>query len=166
MHFWCPKRCWASMGVLGTKPGAFTETAALNHWANSPAPRKYSWYICNQTISLKMYFFLCHMYQCFACMHVCAPHACLVSTEARRGHWIPWTGVVEGGGPGFTGRAVIALPSEPSFRSWQTCFRKPATKRTTSDTRSCRAAPEEGAQGQCRNLRGVGSEACAKGLKP
>ena len=37
---------------------------------------------------LKIYLFLFYVYVCFACMYVCAPCACLVPTEARRGHQI------------------------------------------------------------------------------
>lgn len=28
------------------------------------------------------------MYQCFACMFICTPHACLVPSEVKRGHWL------------------------------------------------------------------------------
>ena len=29
------------------------------------------------------------MYECFACMYVCVPHACPVLLEAIKGQWIP-----------------------------------------------------------------------------
>lgn len=28
-------------------------------------------------------------FECFACLYLCIPHACLVSVGIRRGHWIP-----------------------------------------------------------------------------
>lgn len=31
-----------------------------------------------------------YVYNCFACVHVCVPHGCLVLMESRRGHPIPW----------------------------------------------------------------------------
>ena len=31
-----------------------------------------------------------YVYMCLACMYICAPCACLVPEEARRGHQIPW----------------------------------------------------------------------------
>lgn len=31
-----------------------------------------------------------HVYGCLACMHVYAPHVCLMPAEARKGHRIPW----------------------------------------------------------------------------
>ena len=36
------------------------------------------------------------IYRCFAYMSVCVPYVYLVSMEARRGHWIPGTGVTDG----------------------------------------------------------------------
>lgn len=39
-------------------------------------------------IYLLMYFFLFYVNELFACVYVCAPLACLVPTEIRRGHWI------------------------------------------------------------------------------
>ena len=33
---------------------------------------------------------LIHVYGCFVCIYICAPHACLVTLEARRGHWMSW----------------------------------------------------------------------------
>lgn len=38
-------------------------------------------------------FILFCMYDYFVCMHVCTPCACLVTLEARRGHWVSGTGV-------------------------------------------------------------------------
>lgn len=32
-----------------------------------------------------------YVYECFVCVHVCAPHLCLVSVELDRGYGIPWT---------------------------------------------------------------------------
>lgn len=37
----------------------------------------------------KIYLFLVHVYGCFACIYVYAPHMCPVSKEARRGQPIP-----------------------------------------------------------------------------
>jgi hypothetical protein len=33
---------------------------------------------------------------CFACMYVCAPRACLLPAEVRKGHQIPCTAVIDG----------------------------------------------------------------------
>lgn len=43
-----------------------------------------------KAVSLKIYFYLCYVYECFAGRHVCAPRACLWFTEGRGGHGIPW----------------------------------------------------------------------------
>lgn len=41
-------------------------------------------------LNSKIYLFLFRMYKCFVCIYVCAPYACLVSTEVRSRLWIPW----------------------------------------------------------------------------
>ena len=55
---------------------------------------------------------------------VCVPHACLIFPKARRGHWIPWTGVTEdckflGGSwelnPGPLEEQAVFLTDEPSL---------------------------------------------------
>lgn len=33
---------------------------------------------------------LFYLYQCFVCMYVHVPHTCLVLTQVRRRHWLPW----------------------------------------------------------------------------
>lgn len=40
-----------------------------------------------------------YVYQCLACIYVCAPQACLVVAEVRRKHQIPETGVIDGSEP-------------------------------------------------------------------
>lgn len=42
------------------------------------------------SVSHALFSHLFHVYECFPCMNVCEPHACLVFTEVGRGHWIPW----------------------------------------------------------------------------
>lgn len=45
--------------------------------------------------TLLYYVYRCSLYM-YACMYICAPRVCLVSTEGRRGCWIPWTWITDG----------------------------------------------------------------------
>jgi hypothetical protein len=43
-----------------------------------------------QLLFVVLRFILFYVYECLVLMYVCTPCVCLVSVEARRGHWIPW----------------------------------------------------------------------------
>lgn len=71
------------------------------------------------------------LYMCiFCCIYVCSLHACQVSMENSRGHWLFWnwslsgqlwvTMWVLGSEPGSFGRIVNVTTTEPSFQSL--CF--------------------------------------------
>ena len=53
-----------------------------------------------------MFYRLFYVYEHFACMCVCGPHACLVLLEDRRGHRIPWNRITD---DCSFGRAASAL---------------------------------------------------------
>lgn len=55
---------------------------SLYPWAMPPTP----------SLQLKhvLSFILLYVYECFVCMSVGVPHACLVPVEARKGCWISW----------------------------------------------------------------------------
>lgn len=69
--------------------------------------------------------------ECFACKYSLAPHACLVSMEAKRGHLVPWAGVTEAVNlsrnrelnPNLLERQPLLLTSETSLQP-HSCFSK------------------------------------------
>ena len=67
-------------------------------------------------MKLKMILFYVH--ECFACVHVCAPCACLVPVEASRQHQILWgcSGVAMWVGLRSSGRTAGAFTVEASLQ--------------------------------------------------
>ena len=75
------------MWMLGIQTQAFMFTRRPRQFTH--AHTHVCMYVCMYTHT-QTYSFIC-AYECFACLYIWAPLPCLFSTEARRGHRIPWT---------------------------------------------------------------------------
>lgn len=85
---WCASAQWVGSGRSQSVPKHSAQKSHAVHLMLSAfMSLAFKLLLCSV---LKVYLFLFYMYECFACMHVCAPRMCLVPMKFRRGRHVPW----------------------------------------------------------------------------
>ena len=85
MFYWSPRNASAQW----PQPPSLTKFTSLDiSFLFSGSQRPFNLLII-YILYLFSFYFLC-VWVFFICMYVCAPHACLVLVEVRRGCWLHW----------------------------------------------------------------------------